>query len=284
MLLSMAAAVLHHKSFLGQETTYGAVVYLTEQSGPSFKRSVRRSGIVNGDAFTLLRWGNAKDWEWPQLIPEVLVKCKAVDARLLIIDTLPQFSGVRGDSENHSGAALEVMEPLQAATTTHKLAIVISRHDRKAGGAAGDSGRGSSAFTGAVDIILHLDRPEPKPGNERHRVIESLSRFEETPDNVLIELGDDEPQSYRVLGDVDQLRMRDTSEEILAALPKSAEDAIDRDELEKRVGRQSLEIGRVVKALVSKKVVGVVMLVPEGKQRARQHFYERPQGGDDDDE
>jgi hypothetical protein len=281
LLLALARAVLHGEPFFGQPTTYSPVVYLTEQSGPSFRRSLRRSGLVDGDAFHLLLWGDTEGWEWGQLIPEVLAKVEEVGAHVLIIDTLAQFSGVRGDDENRSGAALEVMEPLQAATK-RPLGIMISRHDRKAGGAVGDSGRGSSAFAGAVDIILHLDRPEAKPGTERQRVIDGLSRFEETPDNLLIELSEDEPQAYRLVGNVDQIKTRDLRIEIQAALPTDVEDAIDREEVERRVAGRALEVGRVLKALIREHLVEVVMKKREGKQRPSQHFYQRVWLGDDD--
>jgi hypothetical protein len=96
--------------------------------------------------------------------------------------TLPQWAGIHGDGENSAGEALAAMAPLQEAASQHHLAVVIARHERKSGGDVGNSGRGSSAFAGAVDIVLSLRRPE---GNTRPtlRVIHALSRFDETPDS-----------------------------------------------------------------------------------------------------
>jgi hypothetical protein len=281
LLLALARAVLHGEPFFGQPTTYSPVVYLTEQSGPSFKRSLRRSGLVDGDAFHLLRWGRTVDWTWPQLIEEVLVKIDELGARVLIIDTLAQFSGVRGDDENRSGAALEVMEPLQAATV-RKLGIIISRHDRKAGGVAGDSGRGSSAYAGAVDIILHLDRPEPKPGTERQRVLEGLSRFEETPDKLLVELSEGEPQTYVVMGNVEDIKTRDMRRDMLAVLPTHADDALHRTALFEQVLGREIDKARVLKDLIREGLVLIEKKAEEGKQRPREHFYQRVWGPDDD--
>lgn len=279
LLLALARAILHGEPFFGQPTAYAPVVYLTEQSGPSFKRSLRRSGLVDGDAFTLLRWGRTTDWTWEKLIPEVLAKVDQLGARVLIIDTLPQFSGVRGDDENRSGAALEVMEPLQAATS-RKLGIVISRHDRKAGGAAGDSARGSSAFAGAVDIVLHLDRPEPKPGNERQRVLESLSRFEETPVQMLIELSGDEPQSYVVVGDVEEIKARDLRADILAALPVDEDEAIDHKELRELVHGDWTLIHRTLSQLCSEHLA---VRLGRGVRHDAYRYYQRTWTGGDDD-
>jgi hypothetical protein len=38
-----------------------------------------------------------------------------VGAGVLIVDTVSQFAGLRGDAENNSGDALAAVEPLQAA-------------------------------------------------------------------------------------------------------------------------------------------------------------------------
>ena len=104
----------------------------------------------------------------------------------LVVDTLPQFAGLKGDSENNSGDALSAVEPLLQAAADG-IGIIIVRHERKAGGRSGDSGRGSSAFAGAVDIVLSLRKPE---GNSRktQRVLQALSRFSETPTELLIDL------------------------------------------------------------------------------------------------
>jgi len=115
---------------------------------------------------------------------------------MLIVDTLGAWAGLRGDSENSSGDALAAIEPLQAAVA-EGLSVVLVRHERKGGGDVGESGRGSSAFAGAVDVVLALRRGE---GNSRKtvRVIHALSRYDETPETLVIELTD---AGYVALGD-----------------------------------------------------------------------------------
>lgn len=104
----------------------------------------------------------------------------------MVIDTLSQFAGLTGDRENNSGDALEAMQPLQHAVADG-IGIMSVRHERKSGGDVGDSGRGSSAFAGAVDIVLSLRKPEGNAAKNR-RLLQSLSRFSETPNDLLIEL------------------------------------------------------------------------------------------------
>jgi hypothetical protein len=261
LLLALAYAVLHHQPFLGQPTTYTPVVYLTEQSGPSFRRSLERSGLEPEDAFTLLCWADTRGWLWPQIVEGALAKVDELGSHLLIVDTLPQFSGVRGDDENRSGAALEVMEPLQAAMV-RPLGIMISRHDRKSGGEVGDSGRGSSAYTGAADIMIHLTRPDAKPGNDRQRVLTTTGRFpEETPEQLLIELTTDRPQHYRVLGDPEEIKTRNLRADLLACLPITEDEAVTQKEMKLMIQGDWAKIAHELNRLVHE---GVVMRIGRG--------------------
>lgn len=56
--------------------------------------------------------------------------------------------------------ALEVIGPLQEALAAD-IAVVLSRHERKAGGELSDAGPGSSAFSGSADVIDHSSPSQP---------------------------------------------------------------------------------------------------------------------------
>lgn len=220
--LALVRAILERDPFLGQPTSYCPILYLTEQSGPSFKRNIARAGLLGHEDLHILFWSKVAGWKWPQVVQEGRRKAREIGAGLLVVDTLGQFSGVRGDAENSSGSAMEIMGPLQAAASDG-LGVLLSRHDRKSGGDVGDSGRGSSAYAGAVDIVLHLQRlPGDRPGKERQRLLDGISRFEETPEKLLIELqpgNEGEPYSYRAIGDAAEVRREQLRVEILAHLP-----------------------------------------------------------------
>lgn len=260
LVLAMAYAILHGEEFLGQPTQYSRILYLTEQSGPSFKRNLSRAGLLDRDDFHILMWNRVVGRKWATIVADARAKAKEVDANVLIIDTLAQFSGIRGEDENKSGAAMETMEPIQAATQD-KLAILSSRHDRKSGGEVGDSGRGSSAFAGAVDIVLHLQRlpVSESPGRERQRMLDGISRFDETPDKLLIELvpGEEgERSSYTAVGDKQKVDTESLKIEILASLPRSAvPDAPTFKELQGEFGMRAFTVRRALKEL---EVVGLV--------------------------
>jgi hypothetical protein len=181
---------------MGEATSKTAVVYLTEQPERTFRETLRRAGLLDRDDFHVPFWHDVAGEDWATVVRRAVEYAESVDAALLVIDTMPQFAGLKGDAENNSGDALAAIQPLQQAAAVHDLAVVIVRHDRKSGGEVGDSSRGSSAFAGAVDTIVQMRRAE---GNVRSsiRVLSSLSRFDEVPDTRVIELTD---EGYVALG------------------------------------------------------------------------------------
>lgn len=220
----LCGAVLDGRPFLGQPTTYTPIVYLTEQPPASLRPLLARAGLTERDDLTLLLWKDTRGASWPDIVGAAVAECERIGATLLIVDTLPAFAGIRGDAENDAGAALQAIEPLQAAAADG-LAVVVVRHERKGGGEVGDSGRGSSAFSGAVDVILRLARKEQAP-RPTIRTLAALSRFDETPPEIVIELTD---EGYIVLGDEASVAFAEARDAILAGLRD--DDGLTMDEI-----------------------------------------------------
>ena len=212
-LSHLIAAALDGSKFLGARVARTPVVMLTEQSPASLRPMLERAGLAERDDLYILPWRDTRGVSWPAVMEAAVEQCRTVGAALLIVDTLPQFARLAGDSENDAGAALEAMAPVQAAATDG-LAVVISRHDRKGGGEVGESGRGSSAFAGAVDIILALRRGD---GESRPTIrhLHALSRFDETPEELVIELTD---AGYVALGSAVNFAVEEAKAAILAAI------------------------------------------------------------------
>jgi hypothetical protein len=122
---------------------------------------------------------------WPAIVDLAVAEAAARDAGVLIVDTLAQFAGLRGDDENNAGAALAAMAPLQRAARTG-LAVELTRHERKSGGEPGESARGSSAYGGAAEIIVAYQKPDGQHPPTR-RVLRALNRFPETPETLVVE-------------------------------------------------------------------------------------------------
>jgi hypothetical protein len=188
--MHLSRAVLDGNPFMGEPTAASPVVYLTEQPLTSFREALRRADLLERDDFHVLPRLSALGLTWPEIVDEAAAKCAATGARLLIVDTLSPFARLEGEAENSAGAAQAAIAPLLEVAHRDGLAVVVVRHSRKGGGEVGESGRGSSAFGGAVDVLISLRR---RDGNapKSQRVIHTLSRFDETPDDLIIDLTDD---------------------------------------------------------------------------------------------
>ena len=199
---------------------------------------------------------------------EVVERAVELQAVLVVVDTLGQFAGMRGESENDAGAALAAMEPIQAATA-RGLGVLVLRHERKGGGVVGESARGSSAFAGAVDIVLRLARPDGNHAPEV-RKIEALSRFGETPDELVIELTDD---GYVSRGSASDLAMQHARAEVGSVLD-DAPDGLTYDEMSKRTEDVSTTtIKRVIAEMIE---AGSIVRTGAGRKNDPYRFAFHP--------
>jgi hypothetical protein len=244
LLTHLVSAALTGLPFLAEDTFRTKCVYLTEQHLISFRPAMERANLLGRRDFTVLSWTDTLGVSWPSVVSAAVEECKKRKAGLLIVDTLGQFAGLVGDSENNAGDALKALRPLQQAAA-QGIAVVIVRHERKSGGAVGDSARGSSAFAGAVDIIMSVRRPE---GNQARnvRLIQTLSRFDAT-DDLLVELTD---EGYRALGAPGEAAKELAEAQVLSAIPKSRKVAATIEDLATATGKKRAHLQRLLDALL----------------------------------
>jgi hypothetical protein len=263
------------KLFMGEPTTKTKIMFLTEQTPASFRKVLERANLEFQDDVYVLHWHDTAGFEWPEIAQATARKALEVGAELLIVDTLGQFAGIKGDGENNAGAAQEAMKPLQEAAS-RGLAIGITRHERKGGGEVGESGRGSSAFGGAVDIILSIRRAE---GNARPtiRVIESLSRFDETPDKLVIELTED---GYRSLGDASAFAEKEAMAAIVDLLPTKQENAMPTGEILDQLKDEGVKRTAANEALIKLANSGAIKRIGEGKRGDPYRYYKPTPDGE----
>lgn len=257
-VMEMVRAILDGGRFLDQPTLKTPVVYLTEQPSVSFRQAMERARLLGREDFHSLLFSETRGIAWPQVAAAAVAECKRVDAVFMIVDTLPQFAGLTGDRENNSGDALEAMQPLQAAVA-EGIGILLNRHERKSGGDVGDSGRGSSAFAGVVDIVLSLRKPEGNPANNR-RLLQSLSRFSETPKALFIELTD---AGYIAIGERRETVLKEAKDAIFRIAPHLEAEAVAIDELAKRADITKPTAQRAIDKLVRD---GLLSRIGEGKK------------------
>lgn len=273
--LAMCKAVLNGEQFLGEPTTQSAIVYLTEESTPTFRIALDRAGIGTTPDLHILFWRETHQVRerddlgsvWEQIVNRAVKHAEAKKAKVLIVDTFAQFARLTGDKENSAGDVLTAMLPIQEARDAG-LAVLVIRHERKEGGSVGESGRGSTAMSGAVDIILRLHKPEGKhPPN--YRQIDALSRFDETPGELMIALNED-GNGYEVLGDTSAVALQMATDKVLNELPSNAEDAITLEDLRGLTGgtRSTLQL-----ALSGLEAAGLVGKEGEGRKGSPHRFY-----------
>ena len=203
LILDAIRAILDGDAWLGQPTMTTKVTYLSEQTPGPFREALARANLLGrGSELRIVFRADVTAVPWRDLAATVAADARRDGYGLLVVDTLGKLASIR--EENDAGEGGRVMAPLQNAAHDG-MAVIVCRHERKGGGDVGESGRGSSAISGDVDVILQLRRPEGNQPSSR-RVIETLSRYSETPDKVVIELTD---EGYVLLGDSEAVSLAD---------------------------------------------------------------------------
>jgi hypothetical protein len=212
---------LDGKPFLGLASKPGPVVWLTEESWSTFQEALRVAGLLDRDDLYVLCREDALGAPWAEVARQARDLSIRIGARLLIGDTLSSLAGLKGDEENSSGAAMEAIRPVQEIAAAG-VAVLVSRHERRAGGEVGDSGRGSTAFSGAVDMIFRLTRLGGE-GRASMRRLDYIGRVRAVPEARIIELTE---AGYVLVGSEANVRHREAERLLLDHVPAREEDAI----------------------------------------------------------
>jgi hypothetical protein len=208
-LFGLIRSIMDGLNFAGRATVATGVLLLSEERPPSLREKTERFGL-DGRVHLVMRH-QVGGMSWPEIVTSAVAYAKTHDLGVIVVDTLDKWWGLRGDQENSSGAVLEAFMPL-AWAAGEGLAVLISTHQRKSGGEHGEAVRGSNALTGAVDVIVELERGKGELDSQTTRILKGTSRFEATPERLALRLDDgrfigDDPeaaeekaQSERVLG------------------------------------------------------------------------------------
>lgn len=180
LMFGLIAALERGVPFLGLPTQKTRTMVLTEERPATLAEKRERWDV---DPVMLFRHdvGLAV---WPQVVEEATRCCHANGIRLLVVDTIAEFSSTGGDSENNSGAVLEQMRPLQQAASSG-LAVLAIHHFKKGSAEGWDAFRGSGAFQGVADILIGVSRK-----GESFRQIKAEGRFSAIPTTLTYTLGD----------------------------------------------------------------------------------------------
>jgi 5S rRNA maturation endonuclease (ribonuclease M5) len=252
-VMEAVARILAGEEYIGHATFACRVLYMTEESRGSFVAGAKRSGInARGDSCHVLMRGSVRSLAWDQIGELVLAYCEQHHIDLVVTDTLSDWAGLRGDDENSAGAALAAMAPLRALADSGRAVIAI-RHERKGTGDIGESARGSSAFGGAMDILVSLRRTRGR-GHDNRRELHAVGRFDETPGAVTIEL---EEGGYRVVMENAEGRRREVELQILEVLPMGEQWALSESDLRERLEIDHTVARRALQDLTKRGVISV---------------------------
>ena len=211
--LQIAASVSSGEAMLTHATFKAPVLYLTEQGRSSYLTQVRK--LAPSSDWSVLLRASVRSMEWQQIGELLHVYVQEHGIGLVIVDTLSDWAGLRGDDENSAGAALAAMAPLRRIADAG-CAVLAIRHERKGTGELGEASRGSSAFGGGMDILLSLRRTRGR-GHETRRELLGVGRYDETPAAVTVELNGD--NRYHLVANGEDVRLQEAREALMETLP-----------------------------------------------------------------
>ena len=217
LLFAWMAAVTRGRPMLDTATRPAKVQLLSEERGDTLREKRERWRLTD-DVHLLMRH-QVRGLTWPQVVAQAVTYCQEHDIEILVVDTWDKWAGLAGDSENSSGAVLQALAPLMDAAGTG-LAVVISAHQRKSLGEYGEAVRGSNALTGAVDVIVELERAKPVEGGSA-RVLRTVSRFDQAPPDELVVVL--EEAGYQARGSLADVHADEQRESVLAAIDAAIE-------------------------------------------------------------
>lgn len=241
------------------------VLILTEESEAKWGERREKFKLPGKSIHIVSRPMNKKytNTEWVAALDRAAKICEENEIKLCVIDTLTTF----WDAQDENDAAKVSRSLLPVFQLAKKnIGVLIVHHDRKSGGDYGNAARGSNALTGFVDIIVEVGRLDDNQSPTR-RVLKTLSRFDESPSEVVIDLVDGK---YVTLGDkteVNKQQKLDTLVNCLALIGKGVTiseifDNWDEDNFGKKPSRSTLQrhLAELIKldrvTVISETVVG----------------------------
>jgi hypothetical protein len=170
LILTGVSASLNEKLFLDHVTKRVPVLLVTEENPRTLRLALERAGLTGETNLNIIPFTTVSALRWPQLVQYIERKCIDLEIGWLIIDTFYAVAGLGGEEENKAGVVDEAVAPLRRIAGRLDIPVTLTRHERKSGGEVGTSGRGSSALTGAADIVLLLKRQSGNQKAERRRL------------------------------------------------------------------------------------------------------------------
>lgn len=109
------------------------MIFLTEQQPASFRKVLERARLTTQEDLYVLPWHEVAGMPWFQVASHATEKALEIGAGVLMVDTLGQFAGLRGDRENDAGAAQEAAARGLAVSSPATSARAAEKSGSRAG-------------------------------------------------------------------------------------------------------------------------------------------------------
>ncbi len=173
----------------GLTVTAGRAVVLSEESAEQWLLRGRRLDLENHVGWYCRPFqGRPSPRQWQTLLDHVAEEAAERGVSLVVVDPLAAF--FPGKSENDAAAMLDALAPLQRLAA-RGLSVLVLHHPSKKERGDAPSGRGSGALLACADILVEMRCYRRPTDSDRRRRLFALSRFDETPRELIIELNAD---------------------------------------------------------------------------------------------
>lgn len=217
-LLSHLLAATHRGGSVGGEVLPINVLVVSEESQGKWIQRRDQLGIADNVYFLPgSPFGNVRPSQdqWEQFTQAVARTVQKQRLHAVVIDPWQSFSPCM--DENNSMDMMAALLPLRNIAEAG-ASVLLVHHPGKAETSEGRSSRGSGALPGFVDVILELRRYAPNDPEDTRRMLAGLSRFDETPREVVLELTAD---GYRTLGSKSEVKAQDQAYEDWGAVEEA---------------------------------------------------------------
>jgi len=213
-LAHLARSVAAGESFLGQRTQQAPVLWLDLEQHPRHTAALFR-GVTSDDLPISLYNGKH------QFTDEQLSRYVTDNGiGLIVIDSLSKFWNLT--DENDAAQVTPEIGRLLTITRETEVGVIAIHHLRKSEGNELTDVRGSGALNAAVDVSVAIRRH--KQGGDQARELEAISRYEQTPDRVVVELIDGTYHRRGTVKDVARERNLAKILEVLTEEPMNSKD------------------------------------------------------------
>lgn len=215
LVAHLVRAMLQGAPFLGLETALGSeekVAVLSEEPEGLVADRLRSLGL---ETERLLLAFKHRCHGRPLL--DLVGEAIEAAAALVVVDTMAAWTGI--EDENSAPEMEAALRPIISLCQEKGASLLLLHHLRKSDGPEGTAHRGSGHLVAMTDVALELRRPEGNAPAGR-RVLKALSRYQETPEELVIELDDG---AYSAVGSRKDMGQRQAREALLAVLPGPSE-------------------------------------------------------------